>query len=279
MYSKRKSIISVTPTVCKLMGIDKPNLSTEEVFENLITQAFENLKIEKIDKCLIFAPDAVGEFLQKDYKKYFEGIETYASISIELSSVYIPITPVCFASMFTGVLPEVHGIVKYEKPILKIDTIFDRLIDENKKPAIVAVKDSSVDLIFRNRQMSYYSEIYDAEVIDKTISLMKENKNDFILSYNQEYDDCIHETEPFSEKSINALKNQNQNFIKLAKYFDEYWVDYNRLIMYTPDHGCHINKETGNGDHGENIPDDMNVIHFCGIAKSGEKLFNMPKNL
>lgn len=60
----------------------------------------------------------------------------------------------------------------------------------------------------------------------------------------------------------------------MAKAFDEHWKNYNRLIMYTPDHGCHIDKETGKGDHGENIPEDIKVIHFCGMAKAGEKLYD-----
>jgi hypothetical protein len=273
MSDKRKSIINIVPTICQLMGISKPELSTSEIIEPLVNYAFEIINLNKIEKCLIFAPDAVGEITYQNYQEYFNGIPDYAPLSLKLNSVYKPVTPVCFASMFTGALPEAHGITKYEKPVLKVDTIFDQLIYENKNPAIVAVENSSIDLIFRRREMAYYSEKYDREVIERTIDLMKENKNDFILSYNQEYDDSIHDTIPFSERSINALKNQNENFLTLAKYFDQYWIDYNRLIMYTPDHGCHIDKETGKGDHGENIPEDMNVIHFCGIAKSGEILF------
>ncbi len=272
MCNTRKSIINISPTICKLMGINKPVSSTDEVIDVLINYAFEKLKIKQIEKCLVFAPDAVGEITYDNYQGHFAGIPDYAPIAIKLTSVYKPVTPVCFASMFTGALPETHGIIKYEKPVIKIDTIFDTLIRENKNPAIVSVKDSSIDLIFRNRKMNYYSENYDTEVIEKTIELIKENQNDFILSYNQEYDDSIHDTLPFSERAINALANQNRNFLTLAKYFDQYWHDYNRLIMYTPDHGCHIDKETGKGDHGENIPEDMNVIHFCGVAKAGEKL-------
>lgn len=253
------------------MDIKKPEFSTNIVFEELVSKMKE-MNIKKIDKCLVFAPDAIGAFLQKDYSNYFDDIKKHVSISINLKSVYIPVTPVCFASMFTGALPNVHGILKYEKPIIQIDTIFDRLIEENKKPAIVAVKNSSIDLIFRNRNLNYFSEIYDKEVIDRAISLIKDGNNDFILAYNQEYDDSIHDTTPFSKKSINALNNQNNNFLKLIKYFNEYWFDYNRLIMYTPDHGCHIAPTTSKGDHGLDIPEDMNIIHFCDIAKAGESL-------
>lgn len=267
---KRDSITSVTPSVCKLMSIPYPELSTKVIFNNLI-QICEEKEIQKIDKCLIFAPDAIGEVLFENYPEEFNNIIKYAPVITKLSSVFIPVTPVCFASMFTGALPHFHGITKYEKPVLEVETLFDSMIKGNKNPAIVAVENSSIDLIFKNRQMDYYSENYDNEVIEKTINLLKENKNDFILSYNQEYDDCMHETTPFSDKAFNALKNQNNNFIRLAQDFDKYWSDYNRLIMYTPDHGSHID-ETGHGDHGKDIPEDMNVIHYYGIAKAGEKL-------
>jgi hypothetical protein len=51
----------------------------------------------------------------------------------------------------TGAQPQVHGIQKKEKPVLTCDTIFDALIRSGKKIAIVAVKGSSIDLIFRKR--------------------------------------------------------------------------------------------------------------------------------
>lgn len=54
--------------------------------------------------------------------------------------------------MFTGVLPEIHGVTKYEKLLIKIDHLFDILIAENKNPAIVVVKNSSIDFIFINRK-------------------------------------------------------------------------------------------------------------------------------
>ncbi|MFN8670487.1 MAG: hypothetical protein U0457_00195 [Candidatus Sericytochromatia bacterium] len=268
MYKRKNSILDVTSTICQLMEIKKPKQASTKVFEKVIKQA-KKLNIEKIEKVLVFAPDAVGEFLQKDYSNYFDEVKKYAPISLKIASVFKPVTPVCFASMFTGALPTVHGIKKYEKPVIKIDTIFDSLIEENKKTTIVSVKNSSIDLIFRNRNLDYYSEKYDKEVIEKTIELLKKDKYDFILAYNQEYDDSIHDTYPLSEKSLIALKNQNSNFVKLAKAFNELYFNYNRAIIYTPDHGCHIN-ENGFGDHGENIKEDMNIIHFWGIFKANE---------
>ena len=44
----------------------------------------------------------------------------------------LPVTPVCFGTMYTGAQPAVHGIQKYEKPVIQIDTIFDALIRAGK---------------------------------------------------------------------------------------------------------------------------------------------------
>ena len=40
--------------------------------------------------------------------------------------------------MYTGAQPEVHGIRKYEKPVIRIDTLWDALVRAGKKAAIVA---------------------------------------------------------------------------------------------------------------------------------------------
>jgi predicted AlkP superfamily phosphohydrolase/phosphomutase len=71
----------------------------------------------------------------------FREVVSFAPIEISLQSVTPPKTPVCFASLFTGAAPDQHGIRKYEKPVLKCDTLFDALIRAGKRGAIVAVRD------------------------------------------------------------------------------------------------------------------------------------------
>ena len=52
-------------------------------------------------------------------------------------SMVPPVTPVCFASMYSGLLPEKHGIKEYIKPVLKCRTVFDVVSEKGKKCAIV----------------------------------------------------------------------------------------------------------------------------------------------
>lgn len=261
------SITSITPTICKLMGISPPTSSDGNILNTVIQTAEVDLSITNIDKCLIYAPDAIGTIFYREYESYFKSVRKYAPSKVPLLSVFPPKTPVCFASMFTGSLPEIHGIKAYEKPVLTCDTIFDALERAGKSVAIVAVENSSIDRIFRKRSIDYFSEKYDEQVTKCVLDLIQTNKHDFILAYHQEYDDVLHETDPRSQPALQAVRNHVKSFEILATTCEKHWRDYNRLILFAPDHGAHINPVTGKGTHGENIPEDMQVMHFFGFGK------------
>ena len=259
-----KCITSVTPTICKLMKINPPSYSDGEIIQSLVEKA-ELKAISQIEKCLLFAPDAIGTKLYKKYSGIFGDVIKYAPIEVFLRSVFPPKTPVCFASMFSGAMPNVHGIQEYKRPVLEGDTLFDTLIRGGKKVAIAAVANSSIDCIFRNRNIDYFSEIYDEQVTSKTIQLIEANEHDFIVAYHQEYDDALHKSTPESEVAIEAVKNHVASFVKIAKHCELAWGKYDRLIMFAPDHGAHIDPDTGRGAHGKDIPEDMEITHFYGI--------------
>ena len=118
--------------------------------------------------------------------------------------------------------------------------------------------------------IDYFSEKYDPEVTSKTLELLENSDYDLILVYHQEYDDSLHETQPLSDKAINAMENNIHSFEMIAKAFNKSWKENNRMIIFAPDHGAHISIEDGKGTHGNNIPEDMVIQHYFGIY-SGEK--------
>lgn len=264
------SIQAVTPTLCKLLGISSPTLCTVSPLEDICQQAKELFHGDHAQKCLIFAPDTLGNHLSHITPSFFETVRHLAPIVVSLRAVMPSKTPVCFASMFTGAPPAHHGIRKYEKPILTCDTLFDALLRADKRVAIVAVKGCSIDRIFRGRNIDYFSEPYDPDVTVRALSLLKENHHDVIVVYHQEYDDTMHATTSFAPEAIQAVKNHLDGFVKLSEAVDRYWQSYHRIITFTPDHGAHINPTTGKGDHGEDIPEDMELMHFYGIRRRGE---------
>jgi hypothetical protein len=263
-----KSITAMIPTICNLMQIKPPDISNTELLDILIEKSRNIYNINRIEKCLIYAPDAIGLYMYEKYMNMFTGTDEQSVSAIPLLSVYPPKTPVCFASMFTGATPEVHGIRTYERPVLLCDTIFDALVRADRKVAIVATVDSSIDLIFRNRSIDYFSEENDDCAVDRAIYLLNTSHHDFIVVYNQQYDDVMHETQPESKEALEALKKHIDSFNKLKLMYNKHWGRYDRLIAFTPDHGAHISNHDGKGTHGEDIPQDMQVIHFYEIDKS-----------
>jgi len=143
------SIASLTPTLCHLLGVMPPSVSEEPALDMVIsTLEEEDLPLEK---CLIIAQDAIGAHLWGSHENELRKILPLVPLRVPLRAVFPPVTPVCFASIFTGAQPVVHGIHRYTRPVLECDTIFDALVRADKKVAIVSVENSSIDLIFRNR--------------------------------------------------------------------------------------------------------------------------------
>ncbi|QOR33976.1 hypothetical protein IMX26_10775 [Clostridium sp. 'deep sea'] len=263
-------ITVLTPTVCELMQVVTPKTTQAHALPQVLGEAKNLFKENPVEKCLIYAPDALGSFLLNNYTAEFNKVKEIAPITADLEAVMKTYTPVCFASMFSGALPETTGIKKYEKPVLTVETMFDVLAKAGKKVALVAVKDCSIDIIFRGRDIEYYSEPYDLEVTNRTIELLKQNELDVIVAYNQEYDDLLHRTKPFSTECINAMHNHLKTFNILAQAFNKYWAKYNRVIAFTPDHGAHLDTIKNKGNHGTDMPEDLNVRHYWGLYKKQE---------
>jgi hypothetical protein len=76
----------------------------------------------------------------------------------------------------------------------------------DKKVALVSVEGSSMDIIFRKRPIDYYTENYDPEVRERVLEILENEDYDFIVAYQQEYDDMIHRSSPRSPEAINAFR-------------------------------------------------------------------------
>jgi len=258
-------IESVTPTVCSLFKAPPPAGVSSRPVAEVLRAAERQLKGKPLEKLLVYAPDAVGEWLYQAHRDEFRYVLDAAPVQVEMRAVSPSYTPVCYGSMFTGLTPEGHGIRKYEKPVLRCPTLFDALAGAGKRVAIVAVRGCSVDLIFRERPIEYYTEEYDPDVELRTLRLMRDGGADMILSYNQEYDDVMHRTTPTSPEALEAFRRHLASFGRLADAFNEEWAGYRRAIAFLPDHGTHVDPATGRGGHGTDAPEDMEVRHFWGV--------------
>jgi predicted AlkP superfamily pyrophosphatase or phosphodiesterase len=222
-----------------------------------------------VKRALVFAADAIGADLVKSYESDFKPVFAHAPVCVDAHAVMPSVTPVCFASMFTGAPPEIHGIRKYEKPVLSCDTLFDALARSELSVALVTVKDSSMARIFRNRPIDYFTEHYDQEAVERAHELISEDQHDLIVVYQQEYDDQIHSTAPRSPEALHAMRNHVRNFDSLALAARRRWSSMAHAVAFVSDHGTHIDPETGRGTHGSDLLDDLEVKLFWGVAYEG----------
>jgi len=143
MEKNRTSLDTLCASLCYAMGVEPPKEShkANEILKNYVDEKFKG---EKADRIFMYNPDAIGEWIYEKYPYLFTQATDRTDIEVPFETVMPSVTPVCFGTMYTGAQPCVHGIQKYTKPVIKIETIFDALIKAGKKPVIVADSECSI---------------------------------------------------------------------------------------------------------------------------------------
>lgn len=266
------SLTRFAATLAKLMGVEKPAYADEPV--GWVCDVMTDLCKEGFDRAVIHNPDAMGMFLYEKYPDIFAPVLKHTQITIPFQTVMPSVTPVCFGTMYTGALPRVHGIQKYEKPVIQIDSFFDALIRAGKKVAIVATDKSSMSMIFGQRDIDVYILDTEANVVEKAQSLILEDRYDVLCVYTIGYDKKEHHCGPESPEGIAAAYRQGTIFDQLVSTVKRNWKKHNTLISFSPDHGAHdtlpgtLNSrgELLYGNHGTDCPEDINILHYLGVV-------------
>lgn len=220
---------------------------------------------EKVDRIFMYNPDAIGQWIYEKYPHLFAEATAKCDLELPLCTVMPSVTPVCFGTMYTGAQPSVHGIQKYEKPVIQIDTIFDALIRAGKKPVIVAYAVSSLGKIFLDREMDYF--IYDDidQVNAKAAEIIMNDEYDFVVIYNGNYDSVMHKTGSESIAALSELRSNVHIFATFYEMIKTHWKQHNTLIGFAMDHGCHEIDENC-GSHGLDMEEDLNITHLYKIV-------------
>ena len=253
-------ITGIAKTIADIAGIDAPQEAGASI-DIIVNAAKAFFNDNKANRIFIYNPDAVALWLFQKYTAIFEKAFLHSNIQIPMMSIMPSVTPVCFASMYTGAKPDIHGIRVYEKPVLKTDTIFDAYIRAGLKPAIISTTGASMSRIFLERDMDYF--IYDSHIDCniKALELIEKDIHDLIVLYNGNYDTVMHRAGTESNEAINELKDNIETYSSLINHIGKYWHNHRTMIGFCPDHGCH--DIDGNlGSHGLDMPEDMNIIHF-----------------
>ena len=264
-YNVRHSTGDLTPTVCELFGVRLPKECGATAVPEVVDQAGHLMNGEgKCQKALLYCPDAWGAIQGERFPEERARVEELAGFRVECATVMPSVTPVCFGTIFSGASPEVHGIRKYEKPVLAVETLFDVLAEAGLNVAIVAINNCSIDRIFRQRNIDYYSFRSDALSFAETRRLIAESDYDVIVSYMTGYDAAAHKVGPWGAAAVEQLRLAVEYFRQLVADTETHWRGFNRAVAFLPDHGQHpVDSETGG--HGQDIPDDMRVNHYYRI--------------
>ena len=255
-------ITQVAATALSLLDVTAGNDMAQPIDE-VLSCAKNTFGKAKCDRLVMYNPDAIAMWIYERFqKKYFSQLDSNTDLFLPMLSVFPPVTPVCFGSMYSGLQPSQHGIQSYVKPVLKCETIFDRLLAAGKKVAIVSTAGDSISLIFLERQMDYFIYKSVKECNAKAAELIKKDEYDLIVLYNTDYDYWMHRSSPTGIFAKNALKKNIAEYLTLKALIQSEWKGkHQTALAFAPDHGCH--RWLGLlGKHGINEPCDMNTIHF-----------------
>ena len=264
-----QSMTTICGTLCYAMGIEPPEFATE-LNPELKAYIDETLQGKKCDRILMYNPDAVAEWVYRKYPTLTKEVAARTDIEVPLCTMMPSVTPVCFATMYSGATPAQHGIQKYEKPVLTVDTIFDALIRAGKKPVIISQNRCSVSLIFQNRPMDYFIYPNVEEEYAKAAELILKDEYDFVVVYDTKYDARMHKVGPEGIEALGELKANSRSFGWLSELVKTAWKGHDILVGWAMDHGCHeIDGDLGS--HGLDMEEDLNVVHRFKIYPASEE--------
>ena len=256
--SERRSLDTLCAALAYAMKIDAPACAAEANSE-LCAYIDEKFGEKGADRIFMYNPDAIGEWVDRKYAQLLKEVTMRTDLELNFETVMPSVTPVCFGTMYTGAQPSVHGIRKYEKPVIRIDTLFDAMIRAGKRCAIVADKDCSMANIFLEREMDYYLFNTIPEINAKAAELILEDKYDLICVYNGNYDGVMHRFGPESIEALGELRANAQAFATFCELIKKNWK-HNALIGFAMDHGCH-EIDGGCGSHGLDMDEDLHIAH------------------
>ncbi len=257
-------ITQTAATVAALMGCAMP-AGADVPNETVLRAAAGYFGQSKAERVLLYNPDAIALWLYQKYTSLFTSVMENTVLTLPVRSVMPSVTPVCFASMYTGLMPQYHGIRSYVKPVLRVPTLFDVLLAQNKKPIIISTKGDSISEIFKERKMDYIFCDSAEECNEKAMEVIGQDRHDLVVVYNGDYDATMHKTGPESAEALEVLKKNAQSFARLTKQAKEAWAGKPAVMAFLPDHGCH-EIDGGCGSHGLEMDEDMDIVHFYAFA-------------
>jgi len=257
---ERLSVNTLAAAYAQILGIAPLSISAP-ANPYLCGMAHDAFRGKSADRLFLYNPDAIGAWVVDKYARFMREVIERCSLRLPLSTVMPSVTPVCFATIYTGAQPEVHGIKKYEKPVLSVPTLFDAAIEAGKRPVIVSTTGNSMSKIFLERNMDYFIFDTNEEVNAKAAELIVKDEYDLYAVYNGNYDKVMHKTGPESPEALAELRLNSHAFATFDSMISSLWKSHRTVVGFAMDHGCH-EIDGGCGSHGLDMPEDIEIDHF-----------------
>lgn len=264
----RESLDTLCAALCHAMGIEPPACAAQ-ANKTLCDYIDEKLSGNKADRIFMYNPDAVAQWVFEKYPHFVKEVKARAQLQLPLRSVMPSVTPVCFGTMYTGAQPKVHGIQAYVKPIITIDTIFDALLRNGKKVAILCTAGDSLSKIYLERNVDYYFYETVEQLNAKAAELIIRDEHDFVVLYNGNYDSIMHKFGPESPEALAELRANSETFGMVDAMIQTHWKKHNTLLGFAMDHGCH-EIDGSCGSHGLDMEEDLHILHSYKIIPAEE---------
>ena len=203
------NLSSIRPTVEALLGLKTTRAADFDVkpVERVLTLAKlkfgeRQQRVIDCDRVFIYNPEAIASWVFDNHISIFRPLTSRAGLTCDMAAVEPTIAPACFASMYTGKLPQEHGIRSYKKQVLQANTIFDDLAAAGKKAAVICTAGDSIAELFSDSKADCFLYEKTEHCNMKAMELILEDQYDMIVLYNGSYDAVMHKKGPESKAGL-----------------------------------------------------------------------------
>ncbi len=246
---KEYGMVSIAPTVCKLLGIRPPAQSADVVVSEII----ENMGHH--DRVAVVVLDAFGVATWKRYEKLTPNFNMIAHQHLlHVRAVMPSKTPVNFATITTGAPSEVHKITDRTQP-LTVETIFQVLSEASMKSAAVGRANSTMGILLS--KFADYKGIADSntdkELVQLGIDIIREKSPEYIIFQILDVDGIGHKAGLEGDEIRKAVSDVDGCLGDLLPHLAERGYG----LMVLADHGAH--QKGGKATHDGSTEDDLIV--------------------
>jgi len=246
---KEYGMISIAPTVSKLLGIRPPAQNAGVVIEEIVDDIGDQKRVA------VIVLDAFGVATWRRYEDLTPNFNLLAHEHLlHVRSVLPSKTPVNFATIATGAPSDVHTI-RDRAESLNIETIFHVLSEASMKSAAAARALSSVGILlskFADYKCVAESNT-DEELVQLGIKAICEASPEYVLMQMLDVDDIGHKFGLESDEIKEAMAAVDKHLGDLLPHLAEQGY----CIMVLADHGAH--QASGKATHDGSLEDDVIV--------------------